>query len=106
MAAPPTDTAVTELAFSFETYGRPRRVPIELRCYANTRADRHCQRRTRVRRRRVARIVFDRSQSKLQAGVPLEDVIDHNAPGGCTIQHEYARRHGRAPSRSTISEDL
>lgn len=98
--------ATTTEGNRFQAAGQARSLPPELRCYATTRADRNCQRRTRVRRRRAACIVFDLSRAKLKKGLPLEKVLDENAPGSNTIQDEYQRRYGERPSRHTITEDL
>lgn len=83
------------------------RVAPERRCYATARADRGCQPRTRVRRRRIASIVCGPlSRAKLEQGVPFEKVIDSNAPGSLTIRDEYQRLYDVRLSPTTIVNDL
>jgi len=90
----------------FEAVGRAQRLPSELRVYATTRADRNCQRRTRIARRRVARIVFGLSTDKLRGHVPFEKVLDYNAPGSYVVEAEYERRYGEKRHHDTITRDL
>jgi hypothetical protein len=85
---------------------RPSRTPPELRWTPTKRADRGCQRRTAVRRRRVTRLVFLQAELVMRRGLPYEKVIDQLAIGTSQLQRRYWQVHGERPSRATLLGDL
>ncbi len=81
-------------------------VPRGERRAATTRADKGVQRRTATRRRRVARLVFDRATALHRSGLPYEKVVDSLAVSTVALQAMYAEQFGAKPSRDTLLSDL
>lgn len=87
----------------FKTAGRAYRVPTGR---PRERADKDCQSRTAVRRRRVARLIFKRAETLHKQGLPHPKVLDQIAVSTVHLQEMYEHEHGQRPSRDTLAADL
>ncbi len=92
--------------FDFERYYYGYHLPSDQRRAPTVRADRHCQKRTAQRRRRIGKLLHRHAQERLRAGVPWELVLDNFAAGTSHLQAAYEQRYGERPSRNTLQHDL